>query len=97
MAKAVKENVTTGTFVVKNDRGLHTRPSTEIVKCASKYKSEIKLRYQRKIVNAKSLLEILMLAAGKNAKITIEAEGVDSKKVVEALLELADLNFLIEY
>lgn len=97
MTKGAEEQVVIKTFIVLNDRGLHTRPSTEIVKCASRFKSDMKLRYHRKEVSAKSLLDILMLAAGKNAKITVEARGVDADQAVAALLDLAKQKFLIQY
>jgi len=86
-----------GCFVVQNDRGLHTRPSTELVKCATTFKSTILLQHKKFRVNAKSLLGILMLAAQKGAKIQIEAEGPDAKKAVRALLALAKKKFLIKY
>jgi len=87
----------TGVFTVQNDRGLHTRPSTEIVKCASHYRSEVHLIYQKNYVNAKSLLGILMLAANKGSKIQIEAEGEDAVEAVESLIQLAKNNFNIKY
>lgn len=62
-------------LVILNDKGLHTRPATELVKCASSFKSNIALSHQDLTVNAKSLLGILMLAAAKGSKIKIEAEG----------------------
>lgn len=86
-----------GTFTVANDRGLHTRPSTEIVRCASSFKSEVKLCYHRLEVNAKSLLGILMLAASKGAKIGVIAEGEDAHEAVATLLQLARNNFNIKY
>jgi phosphocarrier protein HPr len=86
-----------GAFIVRNDRGLHTRPSTEIVKCATSYRSDVRLIYQKNLVNAKSLLGILMLAACKGSKIQIEAEGVDAEKVVNSLIKLAESNFNIKY
>lgn len=86
-----------GKFVVLNDRGLHTRPSTEVVKRASLYKSKIFLTHQKQKVNAKSLLGILMLGASKGSKITVEAEGIDSQEAVQALLELAQHKFYIHY
>ena len=84
-------------FIVGNDRGLHTRPSTEIVKCASSFKSDVKLVYQKTEANAKSLLGILMLAATKGAKIGITANGVDADEAVKSLLALAKNNFNIRY
>jgi phosphocarrier protein HPr len=86
-----------GVFIVKNDRGLHTRPSAEIVKCASSFKSDVNLIYQKTEVNAKSILGILMLAAGKGSKIKIVANGSDAKEAVEGLLDLAERNFYIQY
>lgn len=84
-------------FVVMNDKGLHTRPATELVRCASSFKSSITLNYQDLVVNAKSLLGILMLAAAKGAKIHIEAEGEDASQAVIALLTLAKGRFNINY
>jgi len=84
-------------FVVTNDKGLHTRPSTELVKCASAFKSQVMLHYQDLSVNAKSLLGILMLAASRGAKITIEAIGDDAEDAVKSILELARNKFYIKY
>jgi phosphocarrier protein len=86
-----------GTFTVINDKGLHTRPSTELVKCASTFKSQITLNHQNLSVNAKSLLGILMLAAARGAKITVEASGDDAEEAVSSILELAKNKFHIKY
>ena len=86
-----------GSFTVSNARGLHTRPSTELVKCAASFNSEVRLIYHRQKVNAKSLLGILMLAAPKGAKIAIEAEGEDADEAVSSILDLAKDNFHIRY
>lgn len=86
-----------GEFVVTNDRGLHTRPSTELVRCASKFLSKIFLTYQKQTVNAKSLLSVLILAAVRGAKIKIRAEGEDAKEAVEAIIKLASENFHSDY
>lgn len=87
----------TGIFIVKNDRGLHTRPSTEVVKCSASFKADIRLTYKKTTVNARSLLGILMLAAEKGAKIKITAQGADAKEAVDALILLADKCFNIKY
>jgi len=84
-------------FTVLNDRGLHTRPSTELVKCAANFNAQVLLTYKENQVNAKSLLGILLLAAERGAKITVEAEGPEANEVVAALLKLASIRFHIKY
>ena len=80
-----------------NDKGLHTRPSTELVKCAAHFNAQIQLSYRGYVVNAKSLLGILMLAAERGAKIGIEAIGEDAEKAVRAILTLSQNKFNIRY
>lgn len=92
-----KKDCCRGRFTVSNDRGLHTRPSTEIVKCATSFKSEVRLAYQKNRVNAKSILGVLMLAAAKGAKITVEAVGDDAEEAVTSIINLASNNFNIKY
>ncbi|MBI5274443.1 MAG: HPr family phosphocarrier protein [Chlamydiales bacterium] len=87
----------TDTFTILNDKGLHTRPATELVKCTSSFKSHISLYYQSLTVNGKSLLGILMLAAAKGAKIKIEAEGDDARECINAILELVKNKFYMNY
>ncbi|MEI8366469.1 MAG: HPr family phosphocarrier protein [Parachlamydiaceae bacterium] len=94
---SIKKDKVKGRFTVGNDRGLHTRPSTEIVKCATSFKSEVRLVYQKNQVNAKSILGVLMLAAAKGAKITVEASGSDAEEAVASLITLATNNFNIKY
>lgn len=84
-------------FVVLNDKGLHARPSTELVKCAARFHAEIQLSYRDYVVNAKSVLGILMLAAERGAKISVEATGIDAQEAVDAILELASNRFNIKY
>jgi phosphocarrier protein HPr len=84
-------------FSIRNPKGLHTRPSTELVKCAAKFKAHIELSYRDYVVNAKSLLGILMLGAEKGAKIRVEAQGEDAETAVLALAALAEGHFNIKY
>jgi phosphocarrier protein HPr len=86
-----------GSFIVINEKGLHTRPSTELVRCASSFKSQVTLFYQHFTVNAKSLLGILMLAAARGAKIRIEAVGDDAEEAINSILDLARNKFNIKY
>ncbi len=84
-------------FIVRNRKGMHTRPSTELVKCAAGFKSQIRLRYQKTTVNAKSLLGILMLAIPYGARVWIEAEGPDAEEATAALCNLAAAQFHMHY
>ncbi len=93
-----KQNQARGSFIVINDKGLHTRPSTELVKCATSFKSHINLIYQGDmIVNAKSLLGILTLAAARGSIIIVEAFGEDAEAAVRQIIELANNKFYIHY
>ena len=95
--KDTEISVVRDSFIVKNEKGLHTRPSTELVKCAASFNSRINLFYREYIVNAKSLLGILMLAANKGSRITVEAEGTDAEQAVDSILDLARNKFHIKY
>jgi phosphocarrier protein len=86
-----------GQFTVLNEKGMHTRPSTELVKVASHFKADISLSYKGCTVNAKSLLGILMLAAEKGAKITVSVEGADAERALETILKLAGGKFNASY
>lgn len=91
------KNKAKAVFLVLNDKGLHTRPSTELVKCVANFNSQVHLTYRNYVVNAKSILGILMLAAEKGAKISVEAVGDDAEAAVEAILLLARNKFNIKY
>lgn len=78
---------------VKNQLGLHTRPATLIVKLLQNSKCDVSFTHRRETVNAKSILSILMLAACKNSKITITADGEDAEKTVEQLVQAFENQF----
>ena len=84
-------------FIVTNDKGLHTRPSAELVKCATNFKAEVSLEHQDLTVNAKSLLGVLTLAASRGSRISIEATGEDAEIAVQTILDLAEKKFYIHY
>lgn len=91
------QEVVKGGFLVLNDRGLHTRPATELVKLASKFRSDITLIHKRVRVNAKSILGILRLEASKGVRVRIEAVGQDAQNAIDSLSELAEKGFDIHY
>jgi len=78
---------------VKNKLGLHTRPATVIVKLLQNSKSDVIFKHKKDEVNAKSILSILMLAAQRNSKITIEVEGEDAKETLEKLVQAFENQF----
>ena len=71
-----------------NKLGLHARASSKLTKLACTFNSKIFLIKDTNKVNAKSIMEVLMLAAGKNTMISLEANGSDEKK---AILEIENL------
>lgn len=78
---------------VKNELGLHTRPATLIVKLLQDVKSEVLFTYKKETINAKSILSILILAAPKNACITIEVKGIDAQTTMDRLIESFENGF----
>jgi phosphocarrier protein HPr len=91
------KNKAKAVFVVLNDKGLHTRPSTALVKCAANFNCQVSLSYRNYVVNGKSILGVLMLAAERGARVSVEAIGEDAAAAVEAILKLAKNKFNIKY
>jgi phosphocarrier protein len=79
----VEKNIT-----VKNKQGLHARPAALFVQIANKFTAEIIVSKDSQEVNGKSIMGIMMLAAGKGSHITIKADGPDAEKAVSELEEL---------
>jgi phosphocarrier protein HPr len=73
---------------ILNKNGLHARPAAEIVKAASKFKSEITIVRDEIEVNGKSIMGVMMLSAECGSSITIRADGTDAEQAVTALAEL---------
>ncbi|HUN68327.1 MAG TPA: HPr family phosphocarrier protein [Burkholderiales bacterium] len=71
-----------------NKLGLHARASAKLTQIASGFKSEIWLSRSGRRVNAKSIMGVMMLAAGKGASILIEADGEDADAALAAVLKL---------
>ncbi|MGH2750786.1 MAG: HPr family phosphocarrier protein [Actinomycetota bacterium] len=72
-------------LVVKDEVGLHARPAAAFVREANKFSSDIRVILGEKKANAKSILDVLSLDAGQNAKIRISAEGDDAERALDAL------------
>lgn len=73
---------------ITNKLGLHARASAKLTQVASSFKCEVWLSRSGRRVNAKSIMGVMMLAAGKGASVTIEAEGEDAEAALAALQKL---------
>ena len=71
-----------------NKLGLHARASAKLTQVASAYKCEVWLERNGRRVNAKSIMGVMMLAAGKGSTVTIDAEGEDADAALAALQKL---------
>ena len=78
------------TVVIKNPQGLHARPASLFVNLAQRFHATIEVVKEENIVDGKSILSILTLAATVGTKLTIRAEGEDAQSALDALVELID-------
>ncbi len=81
---------------VKNEAGLHARPSSVLVKTASKFKSDFYIRMYGYKVNGKSILGVMTLAAESGAEMELILEGPDEKEAAETLSELFEKKFKVD-
>ena len=80
-------------FVIKNKLGLHARPAALFVQATSKYNCDIFVRKGKQKVNGKSIMGLMMLAAGQGTTLTIEAVGPEAKRAVLEIEKLVNGNF----
>jgi len=73
---------------IVNKLGLHARASAKLTQLAGSFASEVWMSRNGRRVNAKSIMGVMMLAAGKGSRITIEAEGPDAEAAIAAMLAL---------
>jgi phosphocarrier protein len=76
------------TVTIVNKLGLHARAAAKLVTLASKFKSDIRVRRGAREVSGKSIMGVMMLAAGIGAQITLVAEGSDAAQALDALAAL---------
>jgi phosphocarrier protein HPr len=82
-----------GTFTVVNERGMHARPASKLVRLASSFKSEVTIEKDGEIKNAKSVMGVLLLCGAKGTSLTISANGEDAEACVKAIGALIDSGF----
>ena len=80
-------------IIIKSKLGLHARPAATFVQMANKFDCDILVKKGSQEVNGKSIMGILMLAAGKGSKILLRAEGPDSARAIAELEKLLSGEF----
>ncbi len=81
------------TVDICNARGLHARASAKFVKLASTFDAEVTVSRDGTTVDARSIMGLMMLAAGPGCQIEIVAEGAEAQPALEALVELVEARF----
>ena len=75
-------------LTIDNRLGLHARASAKLTQVANRFAAEVWLTRNGRRVNAKSIMGVMMLAAGKGASVTVEAKGADAQAALEAIRQL---------
>lgn len=88
--------MTSKAVVVCNELGLHARAAARFVQVAGRFVSHIRVRRDGKVMDGKSILGILLLAAARGTTLTITAEGPDEESAVDALARLVESGFAEE-
>ena len=80
-------------LTIVNRLGLHARPAAMFVRIASRHRAEIWVSKEGEEVNGKSIMGLMMLAAGQGSKLRIRCDGPDADKAIEELEELIKAGF----
>ncbi len=85
--------MTSRSVTVRNHLGMHARAAARFVRIASGFSSRVWVARGEKVMDGKSILGILLLAAAQGSSLTISAEGGDEAAAVDALTALVDSGF----
>lgn len=88
--------MTSRAVIVCNELGLHARAAARFVHLATRFESHIRVGRDGKVMDGKSILGILLLAAARGTTLTISAEGADEQTAVDALAQLVESGFAEE-
>ena len=81
------------TITIVNKLGMHARPATMIVKAATKYRSEFKIKKDDMEINGKSIMGVMTLAAEYNSELELIADGIDEDYLMKEITELFSSRF----
>jgi phosphocarrier protein HPr len=85
--------MTSQTVTVVNQLGMHARAAAKFVHLATRYEARVKVARDRREMDGKSIMGILLLAAARGSTITISADGADERDAVAALVALVESGF----
>jgi phosphocarrier protein HPr len=85
--------MTSQAVTVVNQLGMHARAAAKFVHLATRYEARVRVARDRREMDGKSIMGILLLAAARGVTITISAEGADERAAVEALVALVQSGF----
>lgn len=80
-------------ITIINRLGLHARPAAMFVRAASRYRAEVWVKKGDEEINGKSIMGLMMLAAGQGSKLRIRCEGPDADKALEEIEQLINARF----
>lgn len=83
----------TANLTISNRLGLHARPAMSLVDTASEFSSDIKIAKGSQVVDAKSIMQLMMLAATKGTELVVTAEGPDADNAIAAITTLIESKF----
>lgn len=78
------------TVTIVNETGLHARPATLFTQLAATFSSKVQLGKDGRFVDAKSILGVLTLGAGKDSVVTVKVEGADEEAALAALVDFIE-------
>jgi phosphocarrier protein HPr len=81
------------TFTIVNSLGLHARPAAMVVQTANRFRSDVLFEKDGLQINAKSIMGVLTLAAGKGASVVVVCEGEDAELALAALAKVFESGF----
>jgi phosphocarrier protein len=91
--KTEEESLSTKTLVLTNKLGMHARPAAMFVKTASRFDAEITVEKDGEQVNGKSIMGLMMLAAGYGSKLKLSARGLDATQALDEIEKLFEKKF----
>ena len=80
-------------FTIVNSLGLHARPAAMVVQTANRFRSDVQFEKEGLQINAKSIMGVLTLAAGKGAMVVVVCEGDDAAEALAALAKVFESGF----